>query len=805
MRKLYYINMPERRLSESASGGAISRIAPWVLGEKMVAGFRFLEGGAAGLEVVDPDASTLWVAAGRVERRPESGQFALQVGAGASTGANTTGPMDGWRVSAEELVGKLNALSGGPGDFAGLDVPGGVEVWRAGGQAVSFTVRGNTLLPRAIVRVEPSQDGAGRWRYEVRPTVAPLAFADGAARVLPEAPVVARVQAGGSDPSNTTFWNEIQSLRLPADFAGTYQLRRGYGKTDPLSTADDETAIQDALNAILAAEGGRCRVTLVDDGLLHIEFLGELAGAALDLLGVVVYSAPPGDWTIELDLNTPELEAATRAGDVTVLFEGGMVVPIEPGNPAAGTRRRHLFTETVTVTRPVAWEGLATSQNIDWLRPRARDYVPFTEDQLLVGQQQAYTAVVGNGSATEFDLDHNLASELAYVVVRENEAGGRRIGEDEYRVVFVSADTVRLDFAAGPNPYGAPGIGALAVQVVAVGPESAFQQHENTVPQIVAGGGYPSLPDFMDDIGSRVQALEAVLPTTGPGAAVTQASGIEIELPDVREVLLYRGTAAAFDEKGGVNAAVLGRAPLLLPAVHDGTLASYTGGALPAAAAGTVWTNDSGAGIDLGRGRGGVVPAGGHFGSDGRVLYRVVRDGTTNSYYPAVFERELWRIFINEKMLRIGRVLDVQFAVVLQLVNATSNAQWMLVIEHGTAPSQGTPSPTGTNLENVLWNATPLLSQRLIVTPARQRHAAGARVKRSLVAGVDTLTSDEMLYGVWASATGPSGANFALRARLVRFDTENAVEASARGWCVVEVEPPTLDGEASAKAKATIS
>ena len=49
-----------------------------------------------------------------------------------------------------------------------------------------------------------------------------------------------------------------------------------------------------------------------------------------------------------------------------------------------------------------------------------------------------------------------------------------------------------------------------------------------TVPQVVAGGGYPSLQDFMDNIGSRVTTLEGILPSTGPAATTSQASGITI-------------------------------------------------------------------------------------------------------------------------------------------------------------------------------------------------------------------------------------------------------------------------------------
>jgi len=49
-------------------------------------------------------------------------------------------------------------------------------------------------------------------------------------------------------------------------------------------------------------------------------------------------------------------------------------------------------------------------------------------------------------------------------------------------------------------------------------------------------------------------------------------------------------------------------------------------------------------------------------------------------------------------------------------------------------------------------------------------------------AGVDTITAVQLLYGAEASAgSAPASPNFALRARLIRFDTENS-ESDPRGF-----------------------
>jgi hypothetical protein len=80
-------------------------------------------------------------------------------------------------------------------------------------------------------------------------------------------------------------------------------LRRGFAKTDLMDINDDASVVEEQLNVMLALENARCRVTTPSPFLLHIEFLGDLSGVDIDPLEVEVASAPPGDWTFDLDLN----------------------------------------------------------------------------------------------------------------------------------------------------------------------------------------------------------------------------------------------------------------------------------------------------------------------------------------------------------------------------------------------------------------------------------------------------------------------------------------------------------------------
>jgi hypothetical protein len=150
-----------------------------------------------------------------------------------------------------------------------------------------------------------------------------------------------------------------------------------------------------------------------------------------------------------------------------------------------------------------------------------------------------------------------------------------------------------------------------------------------------------------------------------------------------------------------------------------------------------------------------------------------VGSGPESSFYPSDFTHELFRLFVNERQLRLKTEFSLQFALELAVLKSNTNCQWVLVIELGTAPQDTTPGTPGLNLQNVIWSPTPVLQQRLIVTPVPCTHIFGIRVKRFLSGGAETITLDQLLYGSAEGGIAPATANFAVRGRLVRFDTEN--------------------------------
>ena len=733
--------------------------------------------------------SSLKAAVGQVDARPTSGTFAIKIGSAAQSSSNTTADM-AWNISTGKLAEALNALPDistyGTATCVSLD--GSLLLFFGDqDQQVPLAAANNVLWPVSFVRVSAYQVD-GKWIHELRLTQAPVAFTSSHEMTLPPVPEITRVQAGGTDDSGVYQWNEIQQLYMPPEFIGAYILKRGYAKTVQLSRDDGEDSIKTALQAL----GSDCfNVTLPLSNKASIEFVGDYAGAAQDLLVVEVEQAPAADVAFTLSFDRAELAAILRKTNSVTL-------PLEIR--LTGTDESDFGGEMVAVTLPVVisapviWPDLEEVPVTDWLRPPSPStYIPYGSNELLTGYK-SYRAVVGDGESTEFVIATGLASDDVFVVGRENISGGRQLVDGtDYSVTIDGENQVTVTALTG-----APAAAAWAFLVMSAAAVAAWANDLTvTVLQVIAGGSYPSLKDFMDDIGARVTDLESILPSTGVAATASQASGIEITLPETKEVMFFKGDSTKAFGTDGVDATALGRAPMMLPAVHDASVTAYPSGALPAPAADTVWQNTTGAAFSLGRGvHGGVVADDGYFASDGRSLYAADRSGSTTSYFPTGFERELWRIFVNDKMLRVNRVLDVQFGIALQLINATSNAQWLIVIEKGTAPEDTTPSTPATNLQNIVWDAEPILSQRLILTGNRQTHGFGTRIKRSVVSLADTITLDTMLYGVWegADASAPSSANFALRSRLIQFDTENSLASDARGWVAYEVIGPDNDG-----------
>lgn len=310
-------------------------------------------------------------------------------------------------------------------------------------------------------------------------------------------------------------------------------------------------------------------------------------------------------------------------------------------------------------------------------------------------------------------------------------------------------------------------------------------------------GDMSRVPGFSD-------AVKRIL--TGSGAS---AAALEFTLPSWNE--LYPGKAPApksFDDIEGasvpgtyvdyaervkrellVKTSTLPRPGGLLPAIHDATVTDLT---IPIPAAGSPYTgnvylNNSGSDIALpgGMGRkGSTLKAGEHAACDGRVWYRVAREGSTTSYHPRDFDRELVLLDVNESMFPVGSIFTLQLDLATQILLSETRAQWVVIVEIGAFAAVG--SGAGTNISGITWGATPVITCPIHLTAIRTPHAFGVRFTR----GASVITAETKLYrGAWtASATAPAGPGFAVRARLAKFDTEDSL-TDPRGYVLLAVNP----------------
>lgn len=796
MRQLLFANLTSRTLSATASGGAFSFPA-LVAGEKMALSLRFsaLSGGSESVEIF-PHIRAARASIGFIDQRPTRGSFSLKLGAATTAeGVNTTAPLP-FNATAAQIKAALNALSGGPQDF---DVSADNNSWlvrRVGGEEVDLSVVRNSLYPTTFGRVF-SYMVDGEYIHDVRLIQAPLASTATFERVLPQAPTITTVQDGGADPSNTFFFPEIQKLTVPTTFRGTYQLRLDdYYRTEILDRTDGAAQIRDAINAMLAQIGPDRRVSVSNPtrGDALITFGGEAyLGENLEELEVVVISAPPGDVTVELDLNTAEVYAALRAlpAAANVPFEIELDVLDDDStgdDDQSAAFRTVKLTSQVTIRRPVFYPGVETEQNVDWLRnPSPRDYVPFTPSQIITGVQ-SYTAAFGNGTDTIYSFPHNLGTSSLHLTVRQNGGSNFRVADDTYTAAFPSNNEAVLTFGT------AVANNSLAVTITAAGPASVFQAHTHTMSQIVG------LSTLLEDLGSRMDDVEQALGIIGVGATAASTISSTLSLPPVADIY---PPAKVRGSKENPRITL----PPLPRAIYFGTAALNLGTAteLPEAntAAGAVYVLPNSEIYMPARSprRGRIISSADapYVMSDGYEWYPAdAKLSGSNIYYPVEMNRTLWELAITPEMLAPGRKLKVNWSVLLAMLAERPELRgvYTLRVRKGTMSSE-TNFGTATNVESVVWDTAggleePLFSQRLSLTRSAVIHPFDLEIDRS---SLGVLTAKRTAYGKSASAPAPQNTQFILRAELTRFDLENYTNTMGRPVGQVYLQTGKADGD----------
>lgn len=766
MRINAYANLTTNRLSASLSGSSVITLPTFVQGNDINVALRFAETIDGAAIEVKKTLVGLKASVGFIDSPPTGGYFVLRYGAGPYVeGVNQTTPLP-FDTTSLALDAALTDI--GITDAKVVYEEGSWLISNLDAEIENFhgvSVAGDDALsPPSLVKIREIET-SDEFVYDVRLQQTPLASTSSFTNIVPPPPTVARVQEGGESPP--TVWPEIQSLSLPPNFRGIYQIRRGFKRTTELSLEDGPEEIEAALAAI-ADDEGSFRVTNPAANVAHISFLGSMSGIAQDLLEIVVFAAPEGDASFTLNLNTAEVYAALRKSpEIKPIFEIEAV--IQDDNDEEITYVHTLHRGTVTLARKMHWDGLEVAAGINWLRPPyGISYVPFTPDQIINGTRN-YVAPFGDGIAFTFEISHNLDS-LEYLppAIIDNSNGALLLHGTDYVITGATANTITVETLA-VDAWPTDG---LKLVLGLAGPNAAFQAHTHTIAQIVG------LQTILDDLGERVVDLETLLPefTATDDPVTADAKVAAWELPTLFEVYPTRQTVEAKDVSS-IKLEDLPRAGGLLPAVYPTLAVEDVTELPPSPVVGTIYKNDDTEDIVLpgylGRRSTNLAPES-HFTWDGRGFYAVEKVVAADDvYYPVDFSRELFRVYVSEKQLRLKKSFVLDFSFIAAVFKSNVAVQWGVVIDIGI-PSEDSGS-SAPNLFDVEFLA-PSLDQTFLITPVPSSHAFGIRVTRKLVDLVDTLLVDKVSYGALEStATGEDmpSANFVVRARLHRFDTQD--------------------------------
>ena len=780
--RLIYANLTTLELRDTRDGGALN--FPTIpAGDALSLSLRLVENLDGNTVLATRTLHALKASLGRVDMRPESGAVMLQIGEGDPVpNVNVTTAIS-CSATADQIANAINALTA---DVLTAKKPctvvadsGSYLIRFADKSRVSITCIENSLWPVSFVELNSAQRDGG-FTHELRFTQTPIAATVQFANLVPDPPVMSRVRVGSDN--NGIKINEVQKLALPPSFSGAFCLTRGLTPTKTIGLPTSGQEIQTVLH-VIADEGGNFSVTEEQDAVL-IEFQASMGGSSQELLGVQVFDAPAGDPTFTLDTNTAEMWALMRRvnaqGEMPLMLNVDLFLNDEQN---ADIQRRRSFQLPVTFVMPVNRESANVAAALVWNQPPSRTrYAPFSPNNLLI-TTHAYPQLAGDGTGTQFVINHNLGSEYLSADVREAAGNGRQlVNGTDYSIRFNNANSATITF---PRP-----IATDSVLVVIRTSDLASTWAPGVTWEIADING---LGDRLANIGRRVQTLESAVAINVASSDATKEDHpitAQWTLPKIAEVYPLRIKLDKLDTLDDLDLSKLGRAGGLFAAVHAANVEALPLTVPNAATSfvGRVFENRSGGTVPLNgalKHRGVNLRAGEFAACDGRAWYRVNRYNTEKSFYPTDFDRELFVIAVNDRQLRQRKALTVQFAIQTAVIGSNTNAQWMLVIEHGAFSSDLDPATTGVNLKDVEWNTVPVLNQRIILTSDPVIHTFGCRITRTIQVvngqAQDTLTTTRILYGGEEGASGPVAANFALRARLVRFDTEDS-QADARGF-----------------------
>lgn len=303
--------------------------------------------------------------------------------------------------------------------------------------------------------------------------------------------------------------------------------------------------------------------------------------------------------------------------------------------------------------------------------------------------------------------------------------------------------------------------------------------------QLLTSGGKLA-PDLIGDLSNYPGFTDSVRRVIGGGGVGSSDLFLSFAIPSWRE--LYPGRVTPPEGDDPIDATTLPKPGGLLPAITTEQSVSPLPLPLPAASlhAGRVFSYAGLSPIPLPGGGGrktSTLLPGEYVASDGRFWFRVSQQGSTTSWHPRDFERELAFLDVNEAMLPQGSIFTLKIDFETQILRSQTRAQWVLIAETGRFTYL--PTPAGNNIAAISWYE-PLLTCPLHLTSIRTPHAFGIRISHT----TSGLQAETKLYrSAWQSAPAQELIpGFLVRVRLLRFDTEDSL-SDPRGYVSLDFNP----------------
>lgn len=781
--------------------GSPLTLPPLVQGDTLnvvLQGMQLLSTGDYAL--VPIDFATIKLGIGLLNAAPLQGTFKLTVG------ADTTPPLS-YNSSPQFLQAQLNALASVI-SLGGLTVLSWgapniwIILWNSETVTTAPTVASMDLFPYCFSRVMPYQLESTGSAFVLKIFQAPVAFTD--AFALPSAPAVTcvQVQAGSG------VLSEIQKITVPPNATGEFTLTFGALTTLVIPVADvTAAAIATALNNLFS--DGITRFTVIQPGsnYYYVQFVGPLALTTYAAMTVTMISQPPQITpAASLSLNVPGIEVAL-AGAKSVQ----MVLEIEINDGEPGTPVQ----VPVTVNAAMLDSQMALAVSPTWLSQQAEALAaaPSNNPNLAVIGMVGYEDPnVGDTVALQWTITHNIGTRFVLIEVVDNNTN-IVLPDSEYTAQILNENQVKITFATTPteNQYTVIISGAFATPY-----------YNNLTLNISNITGLQTALDALSVAGNPLDLWPTVPLASLPSIPFSKLSGLisASQLPT---------NVCLLDSNSWVP--LINMNPAVVRVASDGSLVFSSDG-------GTSWTQLlTAAGVInpslLGNlaqvpafvsavqavlaGQGVSVPAGQLIplqarneiiGYTGIALTPDPKTGYSNSQItrlaplltaPGDFDREVWRLALNDKMLVDGSSVNISWGVSLQLIRPNCAVQYNLVVEIGTYTTSG-------SYLSIAWNTTtPVFSQAVVLTEEMTIHSFALSISRALVSGVDTFTLAQTLYNKTSvnNPAAPSSANFAVRCRLINLETEGS-PSPARAWISYAVVPGTNSPNGT-QAQAVIS